>query len=299
LFFVISGFVIFMTLNRCRTPFEFIRSRVIRLFPAFWAALTTSAIVLYFGHLPGRSASFQRIAVNLSMVPGLLGVRPVDPVYWTLQIELCFYAIMLLLFATGHLRNAVWFMVGLLALGVMLRVFLPQKGAFLAHHPRLASTDKKMRELLILAYVPAFLIGMLIYENTRSPRRWHWAIVAACLAVSLAFSPTIDFVSLVLFGGIVYGAARRWLPILETRALLYLGFISYSLYLTHQDIGFVVIRALEGRGLSANTAIMAAVSIAVLVATALTCCIERPALLLLGNGKAGRSSREELRSCNK
>ena len=45
LFFVISGYVIFMTLNRARAMAEFVVSRVARLMPAYWTAvLLTSAI---------------------------------------------------------------------------------------------------------------------------------------------------------------------------------------------------------------------------------------------------------------
>ena len=47
LFFAISGFVIFMTLERTKKPLDFIVSRFSRLYPAYWAALllTTEALI--------------------------------------------------------------------------------------------------------------------------------------------------------------------------------------------------------------------------------------------------------------
>ena len=44
---------------------------------------------------------------NMLMFHGLLQIPHVDGVYWTLEVELLFYAGMLALFATGRLRVGV------------------------------------------------------------------------------------------------------------------------------------------------------------------------------------------------
>jgi peptidoglycan/LPS O-acetylase OafA/YrhL len=292
LFFIISGFVIFMTLNRCRTSTDFVRSRFSRLFPPFWCALALTAIVLHFCPIPKRSASLPRIAVNLTMVPGLFGVGTIDPVYWTLQVELLFYGMMLLLFATGHLRRAIWFMLGLLAFSLLLKFVLTPTFPLLAHHHGLVAARQKLREILILDYAAAFLVGMVIYENRESPRWWHGLVVAICLGYTFAFSPRLDFWTMIAFGALVYLAAHDWLGALENRVFLYLGFISYSLYLTHQNIGFVVIRALEDKGLSPNTAMLVAVATALLIATAMAYGVEQPALRLLRKRRPAIARRE-------
>ncbi|MCM2335320.1 MAG: acyltransferase family protein, partial [Pseudomonas sp.] len=54
LFFLISGFVIFMTLERTRSPLDFVVSRFSRLFPAYWAAMAVTAAVVYTVGLPGQ-----------------------------------------------------------------------------------------------------------------------------------------------------------------------------------------------------------------------------------------------------
>ena len=46
LFFLISGFVIFMTLERTRSAMDFVVSRFSRLFPAYWAAMAITAAVI-------------------------------------------------------------------------------------------------------------------------------------------------------------------------------------------------------------------------------------------------------------
>ncbi len=47
LFFLISGFVIFMSLERTRSAMDFAVSRFSRLFPAYWAAMAITAAVVY------------------------------------------------------------------------------------------------------------------------------------------------------------------------------------------------------------------------------------------------------------
>lgn len=99
-FFMISGYVIFFS-ARGKTPGEFGVSRAVRLYPAFWVAVVFTTIIAQFWG--GRQMSvgiFQAIA-NLTMLPGLFGQGYVDGVYWTLQLELSFYALVLVILFFG------------------------------------------------------------------------------------------------------------------------------------------------------------------------------------------------------
>ena len=89
LFFVISGFVIFMTLNRSANIRAFAVSRFARLYPVFWTAV---GIAVAARALDGKlRMSSGDILANLTMVPELFGAPFVDGVYWTLFYELIFY----------------------------------------------------------------------------------------------------------------------------------------------------------------------------------------------------------------
>src|SRR5947208_2292947 len=46
LFFAISGFVILMTLRQTKTSSDFVVSRFARLFPAYWAAIILTSIIV-------------------------------------------------------------------------------------------------------------------------------------------------------------------------------------------------------------------------------------------------------------
>ena len=78
--------------------------------------------------------------------------------------------------------------------------------------------------------------------------------------------------------GILLAAATGRLPVLANPVLAWLGAISYTLYLVHENIGWGFIRWLEEAGLNSNLAIVAVVAIVLVMATLLTRMIERPAM---------------------
>ena len=85
LFFVISGFVIFMTLDRCKTVLDFAVLRFSRLYPAYWAALgisTVISIVLFGSTLwPGG------VLTNATMFQEFFGFPNTDVVFWSLTVR--------------------------------------------------------------------------------------------------------------------------------------------------------------------------------------------------------------------
>ena len=67
-FFCISGFVIFMTLDRTRRPMDFVVSRVARLWPACLAAMTVTFCAVHLIGLPGREVSALHALANVTML---------------------------------------------------------------------------------------------------------------------------------------------------------------------------------------------------------------------------------------
>ncbi|MDF1880621.1 acyltransferase [Sulfurimonas sp. MAG313] len=100
LFFMISGFVIFHS-SANRTASQFIVSRAIRLYPAYWiAVIFTSMFAINWGGTM-MSVDLSQILINLTMLQNYIHVGHVDGVYWTLIYEVKFYALIFLFLILG------------------------------------------------------------------------------------------------------------------------------------------------------------------------------------------------------
>lgn len=99
LFFIISGFVIYLTLENTKLCIDFAVNRFSRLFPTYWVAVTITTLFL----LP----SFRQTVYlkNLTMFQHYLDAPNIDDSYWTMLVELLFYFFMALIFATKQLKN--------------------------------------------------------------------------------------------------------------------------------------------------------------------------------------------------
>jgi peptidoglycan/LPS O-acetylase OafA/YrhL len=81
LFFIISGFVIFMTINKIKDVKSFAISRFSRLYPTFWVALLLSFSCTQFLDPDDRAVGYQTFFFNFSMIQEYLGFGHVDQVY--------------------------------------------------------------------------------------------------------------------------------------------------------------------------------------------------------------------------
>jgi peptidoglycan/LPS O-acetylase OafA/YrhL len=239
-FFLISGFIIPVTLERTRSVGRFWVNRACRLFPVYWVSLALVLVIYFAGRPEVLPPEFARhwlrsTAANLAMAQLFAGAPNAIPSYWTLGMELVFYLVVCLLFAARLLSRPVacaWLgslaMLALvLAAGLGLHRSLPAgrlgllvTALFGAAVFGMSEERVKLGDLLKLAPVVAFALAVGFWF------RFH--------AYPRADSEALSFPSAILTWAVAYAvffAAYALRGFEFPRWLLWLGQISYSLYL--------------------------------------------------------------------
>ena len=246
-FFILSGFVI--TLGRPdRTPGEFLKNRVVRLYPVYWVAVFLTAAAT----LAVEPERWFDALVNLTMFQQAFGVAHIDGAYWSLFVELKFYGLftLVLLFrARAHLENI---LIGWLTLAAVGLADVPIfNGSFI-------------RELFILQYASYFIAGAVI-ALSRIEREWtarRKALIAISWMVSMAQVvigvrsiefvwdvESSEFAALLIVTGcfaVMVLAGNDKLAWLRRPRFAIVGAMSYPMYVLHQDLGYRAFRTLPG-----------------------------------------------------
>jgi peptidoglycan/LPS O-acetylase OafA/YrhL len=274
LFFIISGFVIFMTLERSAKAIDFSVSRFARLWPPYLVcAALTSLLIVVMGFNPHHLTVGDAL-LNVLMLNKVIGNVDIDLSYWTLTYEVLFYAGAAIIFFGLKIKRLEWACLAWLGLSFVTRV-----SAFDQRHARLGV-------LLGVSFCHFFILGMMIYLISQRRNSWLTMTTAILAFAMNLFGPSYNpgsirlwqFMLLTgLFTAVVWLVAERKIRFLNVAPLIFLGEISYSLYLVHQIAGYWVIRHLEGVGWDPDHAIWAAVLCAIAVATCVRKWVEVPA----------------------
>jgi peptidoglycan/LPS O-acetylase OafA/YrhL len=171
------------------------------------------------------------------MIPNLLGSRLIDGVYWSLVPEIFFYVFMLILFVLRQLKNIEY--VGFFWLFIMLVV-----GQF--------DSEKygSLITVLNLKYGMLFLMGINFYKIYMKQDNWINHLQIFCCAITaFCINQKFEYLILIILLTIVfYLFAYGNLFFARIRTILFLGKISYSLYLIHQFAGYIIIDNLINQG---------------------------------------------------
>ncbi len=237
-FFLISGFVIPFSIlpDRAAPVGSFAIKRILRIYPAYWLSVPLAALVVFW--IWGTQFTTRELLVNLTLMQDLFGVRSAEGVYWTLLVELAFYALCVVLLVTGSLFNARRIALLAAALGL----------AFVG----IAATYWLRRRFMSTGAPYWFLNLSVMLCGALFRGRWDaaagarrdvvadalLAAMVACYVVLLpaaallANGPKNNEPATYALGFVIFLAGTRVVRI-ETRLTDWLGRISYSIYLFH------------------------------------------------------------------
>ncbi len=246
LFFMISGFVIFMTLDKVKSTKEFIVKRFVRLYPTYWICILITLIFIVYSDLAKLKVTPIDVIGNLTMIQDVLrpiiSIKHIDGAYWSLMPELFFYGLMLMVFQFKFLQNIktigfIWILISVIGIKFDLSIFMI--GIFLNFY-----------------WSSLFFAGILFYlmwKNNEEKYKIHnHLLIGCCLVVYYIINLTkfeeelksnvIDCIVVTLFFLLFYLFIFNKLVFLEKmKVLLFLGKISYPWYLLHQNIGYIIL----------------------------------------------------------
>lgn len=279
-FFILSGFVITLTIERSSSAWHFLKKRFLRLYPTFWICILFTLGIIWITKSQSVHPMFDRpmvdILFNFTMFHELLNLHHVDAAYWSLLPELLFYLLMAFLLIMGIIKKILWYN-GALLLICSIHYFFP---------------IPILGRLLDLNYVLLFMIGICfyrIYTAQEKPAVYLHILIIANLIVATALykvvRPHLELhVLLIAFPLIVamfyIFMYTKYTFLGKSKFLIFLGFISYPLYLVHQLVGYIVMLFLDqymGRSLS----IISTTVIAILLATSIAYYLEPPVKRIL------------------
>jgi peptidoglycan/LPS O-acetylase OafA/YrhL len=269
-FFVLSGFVMALTVDSASVgsafAWRFIARRLVRLTPPYWFSI---AVVIAFAlvkagvlHLPPKLPTVPDLLAHLVYLQGVFEAVLINPIYWTLGVEVQFYiafALLMLVADTlqrrGIVRNA--------------RLVVGALSALLALAWPAGWVQSPVWPGGFLPFWFSFMAGVLACWGWRQ-RGAHallfWAFVAALAVTAWADRSAFTIASVAAAVALSVagwrGAMGRWLNL---PAIQFVGLVSYSLYLLHNPLtgsGFNVVKRLlpagaatEAVGLAATLAI--------------------------------------------
>ena len=249
LFFIISGFVIFMSAEGSTTR-QFAASRVARLYPAFWIAAPLTALVAWLTASLFFKVQLSQLLINMTMAPHWFGVDFVDGAYWSIAVELHFYILVGLALSLGCLSRAEWLIGSWLVVSAI--------NAVRPTYP--------LEFWLNAKWAPLFCAGIcayLIRARGRTPPRIVLFATAYLLAMYYSLAPLIELApgpakasrdspwvvgaAITMFHALfVLIAADRW-RVPASKLSVWLGLTTYPVYLLHQNIGYMLIESLRDR----------------------------------------------------
>ena len=254
IFFVISGFVIAYTANG-RSPSAFVRSRVLRLLPGIWICATLSLVPLLLAGSP-LTETIQRYLLSLVIFP----TGPwVASSYWTLPVEVAFYALMFLVLCRdrfdrlervvlvlGGMSTALWIamlafpageagdLVTRLATHRLPKQFLLQHGCFFAVGSMIWILREKGPSRVRILALALFAGAGMVQIASEAHQAGAWAsLPMSALPAEAAYLLALLFVAASLRWNV---AAHHWLGP-RAAVVRAMGLMTYPLYLLHQPIG--------------------------------------------------------------
>jgi peptidoglycan/LPS O-acetylase OafA/YrhL len=243
IFFLLSGFLIFMSYDKHPNIVDYTINRVLRIYPALYVNIFVSLVILYiFGYLYFDFEFFSWFIVqitmfqfyNIEMFRGF-GVGVINGSLWTISLELSFY-ILLPILVFIYNRNI------LLIIIIFISSFLLWIYDIYSNHSIIYN---RLLHISIIPHLFIFMIGMIYYKYFNTLQRYIkdkfliWILLYLlflCISNDMNFHKFIIYfiIKWSLFSLVVFSFAFSWREL--SYKLLKGNDYTYGIYIYHMLI---------------------------------------------------------------
>ena len=281
LFFLISGFVISITLKSL-SPGVFLVRRFFRIYPVYWFSMLIS-LLMYFvccwywnTQLPGN-INLAYILKAMPLLHSATGIPSVDFVNWSLAVEIKFYVLFALVFyVAGNHGKALKYCAGLSVASCGLSYWTA------AHF---AAQSKVYMIVSDLKYILFIFVGCVFYSllkksvGTIANALYLLIFWLAFYFVNVQFENTLLPARVINYTYAlgVFSAcyvARGFFK--QNKVLDFMADISYPLYLVHSMIGYTLMSILMDQRYSFLVASNVSLLCSIIVSALIHKCVEQP-----------------------
>ena len=212
--------------------FQYLFKKLLRLWPCYILAITLTMITVKCAGLPGRECSLLDYILNIFFINGFIGTPYVDGAHWYLTTLISITAIIGIIKKIKFNKKPLIYCIWILVTGTLIKLGYG-----------------KFSSIIGGSYLGVALVGFAIakFLNKKEQKYNKEWIILFIFSIVYCFimQGIVGFIILALGTIIITMCLMKKMKFLESSIFLWLGKISYPLYLIHQNIGFVIIKKLS------------------------------------------------------
>jgi peptidoglycan/LPS O-acetylase OafA/YrhL len=280
LFFIISGFVIFFSIERTKSIRNFFINRFYRIYPTYWLGASYTFIVILSYSILTKDYSLvdvKQFLLNLTMIQFYFGVQDVEGPYWTMLVELIFYVYIAVFYRFSKSFNFITMIIISMTL-ILVHFFYQSDFIFLFY------------KIPFLQFTPLFFAGIIFYKkkmNLISNLKFIVYLIFCYFAQLLLFNFSgksmgqVTFfqywIMLTIYFLVFYFFIENKMKFLINKVLIFLGRISFVLYLIHYrvSVNFIIPILMKKYFFSLLTSSIIALIITVVISAFITFYVEK------------------------
>lgn len=221
IFLLISGY--FMINSNTISIKSFIVKRLVRLWPAYFIAISFCFFVTHIWFLPGRTVSFKDFLLNIPFINGFINVSYVDGAHWYLTVLVSAILIFSFIQKLSYKYRHCIYWVCLTILLVLYFIHIPN------NYVRLMRNN-----------FPIIIMGACLADiSKRNIKLAYITFLFALLSCFIFRHYSYNYLIILLIAvSLFLLAIKQNCFIFKSKMLIYLGTVSYPVYLIHQNIGY-------------------------------------------------------------